>query len=216
MAIPPSFIRHPDFQSRFVAPRHVDVWCPPLATAATAVRYPVIYMHDGQNLFDPTTSLTTGVAWGVDAALARLIATGVTAGAIIVGIWNTPLRVREYMPAQPLATAEATPARQQFETQLGGLPLSDNYLRFLVHELKPFIDTTYHTLPGPAHTFVMGSSMGGLISLYALAQYPAVFGAAGCVSTHWPIRQARLVDYLARPCPPLAPIASILITAQWG
>ena len=63
---------------------------------------------------------------------------------------------------------------------------TDNYLRFLVQELKPFIDKSYSTLTGRADTFVMGSSMGGLASLYALSEYPEIFGGAGCLSTHWP------------------------------
>jgi enterochelin esterase-like enzyme len=69
----------------------------------------------------------------------------------------------------------------------GGAPVSDGYVRFLVEELKPFIDAHYRTLAAPAGTFTMGSSMGGLISLYALCRHPEVFGAAGCLSTHWPL-----------------------------
>ena len=65
-----------------------------------------------------------------------------------------------------------------------------------MNDVKPFIDATYRTLPGPATTAIMGSSMGGLISLYALCEYPAVFGAAGCVSTHWPIVEAVMLPYL--------------------
>lgn len=70
----------------------------------------------------------------------------------------------------------------------GGLPISDHYLEFLVAELKPFIDSQYRTLPGQPHTFIMGSSMGGLISLYATLEYPHIFAGAGCLSTHWPAR----------------------------
>ena len=73
---------------------------------------------------------------------------------------------------------------------------SDAYLSFLVEELKPFIDARYRTLPGPGDTVVMGSSMGGLVSLYALARYPGVFGAAGAVSTHWPAADGAVADWL--------------------
>jgi predicted alpha/beta superfamily hydrolase len=82
-----------------------------------------------------------------------------------------------------------------------GRLLSDAYLNFLVHEVKPFIDATYGTLPAREHTFVMGSSMGGLISLYALEQYPDVFGGAGCVSTHWPAGRNALVHALGTRLP---------------
>ncbi len=74
--------------------------------------------------------------------------------------------------------------------------ISDAYLKFLVKELKPFNDQNYRTLPDQAHTLMMGSSMGGLISLYALEQFPHIFGAADCLSTHWPIGDDILVEYL--------------------
>ena len=86
------------------------------------------------------------------------------------------------------------------EATLAGV-VSDAYLKFLVTELKPFIDRTYRTRTGPADTFVMGSSMGGLISCYAVAEYPQVFGGAGCVSTHWPIGDGAVIDYLKRTMP---------------
>jgi len=78
---------------------------------------------------------------------------------------------------------------------------SDRYLQFIVTELKPFIDSTYRTLAGRADTFVMGSSMGGLISAYAVAEYPDVFGGAACVSTHWPAGNGAVIDYLASHLP---------------
>jgi predicted alpha/beta superfamily hydrolase len=79
--------------------------------------------------------------------------------------------------------------------------MSDDYLRFLVEELKPTIDRNFKTLTGPEHTSTLGSSMGGLISLYALCEYPEVFGAAGCISTHWPAGGGRVLDYM-RHCLP--------------
>ena len=81
--------------------------------------------------------------------------------------------------------------------------VSDGYLRFIVEELKPYIDATYRTLAEPADTFMMGSSAGALISLYALAEYPGVFGGAGGVSTHWPIGDGIMIDYLAPRLPKL-------------
>jgi predicted alpha/beta superfamily hydrolase len=82
-----------------------------------------------------------------------------------------------------------------------GVPLSDEYLRFIVTEVKPMIDGRYRTLRDRAHTFIMGSSMGGLISLYALCEYPEVFGGAGCLSTHWPAGDGAMIAYLRAAVP---------------
>ena len=122
-------------------------------------------------------------------------------GAILVGIWNSPLRLREYLPGKPLLSPDGSALRAEFVREAGGDPLSDAYLRFLIEELKPFVDATYRTLPESAHTSIMGSSMGGLISLYALTEYPQIFGGAGCLSTHWPIGREMLVDALGAALP---------------
>lgn len=192
--------RQADFPSCYIAPRHVDVWSPPASTTMPACRYPVVYMHDGQNLFDPALSFI-GVDWGMAGTMNRLIRNNQGTGAIIVGIWNSPLRVREYMPHKPLTSPQGQPLLTRFVEQTGGEPLSEAYLKFLVEELKPFIDASYPTLPDAAHTFVMGSSMGGLISLYALIEYPDLFGGAGCLSTHWPAGEEALVDALGTALP---------------
>jgi predicted alpha/beta superfamily hydrolase len=84
-----------------------------------------------------------------------------------------------------------------FRNMFDSEPLADEYLEFLVKELKPFIDKQYRTKTDASHTFIMGSSMGGLISMYALAEFPEVFGGAGCLSTHWPIGNGACVDYWA-------------------
>ena len=118
------------------------------------------------------------------------------------GVWNTPLRRREYMPQQPLSAPGAAQAAARFAAYADGPPLSDAYLRLLVEEVKPFVDATYRTLPAQPDTCVMGSSMGGLVSLYALCRYPQVFGGAGCLSTHWPIGGTVLVDGMAALLPP--------------
>ena len=87
------------FESRHVDPRRVDVWLPPSYGQDPERRYPVLYMHDGQNLFDPALSYI-GVDWGLDEAITRLAAEGRVREAIVVGIWNTPKRFAEYMPAK--------------------------------------------------------------------------------------------------------------------
>ncbi|OYQ31341.1 hypothetical protein CHU95_19405 [Niveispirillum lacus] len=174
--------RYDLFPSALAAPRRVDVWLPPGYEGGTA-HFSVLYMHDGQNLFDPAS--TPFGEWGVDEAMVHLIGEGAAKPAIVVGVWNTRSRSREYLPQKPY---EQVPAdiRAAYEQGGGGPALSDGYGDFLVRELKPFIDATYRTRTGPADTLIMGSSMGGLISLYTLIRYPDVFGGAGCISTHWP------------------------------
>jgi hypothetical protein len=170
--------------SDHVQPRNVTIWLPPGYDAARR-RYPVIYMMDGQNVFDPARAYG-GEEWGVDEALSRMIARGRTQGAIVVGVWNTNRRGREYLPAAVIAELPEE-QRRQIETTHGATSLADAYLRFLVQELKPRIDREFRTLDGPRHTSIMGSSMGGLISLYALGEYPEWFGQAAAVSIHWPL-----------------------------
>lgn len=173
-----------NFPSSYVAPRNVTVWLPP-DYDPRGPAYAVLYMHDGQNLFESRTGYG-GQEWGVDEVAARLMAEGAMRRTIIVGIWNTPLRLREYVPAKAF---DRLPAgyMERVRGLYGGDPLSDGYLRFIVRELKPFIDRNYNTASDRANTAIMGSSMGGLISLYALVEYPRIFGAAGAVSTHWPL-----------------------------
>ena len=191
---------HGAFPSRFVAARNVEVWLPPDYDRSARTRYPVIYVQDGQNAFSPATSYG-GVDWGIDETMTRLIAERRVRPAIVVAVWNTPARFAEYMPAK------AVPGADTVTTGIHGFPpvqrpiRSDDYLRFLVEELKPFVDRTYRTAPGPASTFVMGSSMGGLIAAYAVTEYPAVFGGAACLSTHWTAGGGAMVDYLARALP---------------
>lgn len=198
MSTPGMLQRHAQFSTRFVEPRTVDVWLPPHYCTEIGSRWPVIYMHDGQNLFEPAAA--SGADWGVSEAMARLIAAGLTGGAIVVGIWNTgERRWREYMPQKALPSLAAV---ARFRQQAGGEPLADRYLRFLVQEVKPFVDRAYRTLGGRENTFVMGSSMGGLASLYAVCEYPHIFRGAGCLSTHWPAGKGLLLDYLRRALPP--------------
>ncbi len=189
-----------DVASQHVAARTIDVWLPPSYGRDPNRRYPVLYMHDGQNLFDPALSYT-GVDWDIDGAMTRLIERGEVREAIVVGIWNTPRRFAEYMPRAPVngdTVPSGIPGRDPGRT---ADIVSDDYLRFVVEELKPFIDARYRTQAGRDDTLVMGSSMGGLISLYALAKYPQVFGAAGAVSTHWPVCEGCMIDWLKTALP---------------
>jgi len=175
--------RMADFASKHVAPRAVDIWLPDGYSAVK--RYNVLYMHDGQNLFDGRLHMS-GKAWDVHLALTRLVAARRVPDTIVVGIWNSgETRYAEYYPQKVLAYADEATRREYVEQASKGKLLADAYLRFIVEELKPVIDAKYATRPGPASTFVAGSSMGGLISLYALCEYPQIFGGAAALSTHW-------------------------------
>jgi predicted alpha/beta superfamily hydrolase len=122
-------------------------------------KYPVLYMHDGQNILDPKTAYV-GKDWRVDETVMKLIKQKKIREIIVVGIYNTPDRLDEYSWSEK----------------------GQNYLKFIVTELKPFIDSMYKTLSDKHNTAIMGSSMGGLISFYAAWHYPNVFSMAGCMS----------------------------------
>ena len=180
-----------NFPSKFVDPRNVDVWLPDGYT--TAKKYAVLYMHDGQMLYDSTTTWNKQ-EWGVDETAGRLIAEGKIRDCIVVGVWNNgKKRHSEYFPQKPfesLSPVQRDSIMQEARNAGNGLFAdkiqSDNYLKFLVTELKPFIDSHFSTKKDRKNTFVAGSSMGGLISMYAICEYPGVFGGAACLSTHWP------------------------------
>ncbi len=206
-AITGTVLRYPDFPSAKVAPRDVFVWLPPSYATHPARRYPVLYMHDGQCLFDPTASLSHA-EWGIYESMTRLIAAGKVREAIVVGIANTGHRAEEYIPRKALdrvlGTGSAADHELHREAAMLGFradafhSMSDAYLAFIVTELKPFIDRTYRSLPDRSDTMVAGSSLGGLISLYAICEYPKVFGSAACISTHWTVGDGMMIGYLRR------------------
>ena len=184
-------IEHFDnFKSSFVDVRNIDVWLPD--DYSEEEKYAVIYMHDGQMLFDNNITWNKQ-SWEVDETAGKLNAEGKTKKFIVVGIWNNgQKRHFEYFPQKAFRKLSAE--EKEFVSnslKLKGRinetfnPISDNYLKFIVTELKPFIDIHFSTLKDKDNTFIAGSSMGGLISLYAICEYPDVFGAAACLSTHW-------------------------------
>jgi predicted alpha/beta superfamily hydrolase len=175
------------FASQHVDARHVDVWLPDNfdALKASGQRFNVIYMHDGQMLFDARTTWNQQ-AWNVDRSITSLMQRGQIAPTLVVGIWNNgPLRHSEYFPQKYLQHMRPDAREQLIQKGLQGKPRSDAYLRFIVEELKSAIDARYPTLTAPANTVIMGSSMGGLISVYAMNEYPHIFGGAAGLSTHW-------------------------------
>lgn len=171
------------FPSKYVDARHVDVWLP--EGYSPSRRYAVLYMHDGQMLFDARITWNQK-AWKVQDTVQRLINERRLPDTLVVGVWNNgKYRHSEYFPQKYLPLMPQPQRQQLIAESLQGQPRSDAYLRFLVEELKPAIDARYATRPEAASTFLMGSSMGGLISVYAMNEYPQVFGGAAGLSTHW-------------------------------
>lgn len=161
---------HKSFHSKILNnDRDIVVYLPPGYSSDVKRRYPVFYLHDGQNLFDGATSFIPGQEWRVDETAQALIDARKIQPLIIVGIYNTGKdRIDEYTPvADPRYKA-------------GGK--ADLYGRLIVEELKPFIDVTYRTRRDRAHTGLGGSSLGGLVSLYLGLKYPRVFGKLAVVS----------------------------------
>ena len=173
------------FPSQFVSPRKVRIWLPPDYNEQE--RYESLYMHDGQNLFEPAASFAHG-AWDVDKHLVALREANAIRPTIVIAIWNgQSYRSREYGPQEPIETLpQELQARIPRPSADGGTsPQADAYIKFLAEELVPYVDRHFPTISQRDHRFLMGSSMGGLISLYALSKYPALFGGAGCLSIHW-------------------------------
>jgi enterochelin esterase-like enzyme len=171
------------FASRYVPARTIAVWLP--ENYDSTKRYPVLYMHDGQNLFDSTVTWNHE-EWKVDETITRLIREDKIRSCLVVGIWNMGnTRWNEYFPQKAVGYFSSADMNTFSTTYLKAPLQADDYLKFLVKELKPFIDQSFPTISDRENTFIAGSSMGGLISLYALCEYPTVFGGAACISTHW-------------------------------
>lgn len=175
-----------DFQSAILGPkRHVSIWLPPDYEQDAERRYKTLYMSDGQNLFDPRIA-NTGVDWGVDEAVTALVEEGAIEPVIVIGVWSSDKRGPEYSPWHG----------------------ADAYARFLIEELMPRVNAKFRTLTGPENTAHMGSSMGGLLSFHLVRTHPEVFGACGCVSTHFPLSEAMAAQYFPLGDRPVDPDAT--------
>jgi predicted alpha/beta superfamily hydrolase len=180
--------RHENFASAALGNRRtLIVYLPPGYGDEEERAYPVLYMHDGQNLFDAGTSFI-GVEWNVDETLERMIPHDEVAPLIVVGICNTSEREFEYTPVQDRNRGKG-----------GG---ADRYATFIIDEVKPFIDANYRTLPGREHTGIMGSSLGGIASLYIAWTHPEVFSRVGAMSTAWWWSNAQILKVLEELSPP--------------
>lgn len=185
-------VRLENFKSTFVTERNIDIWLPD--NYPNQQPYSVLYMHDGQMLFDSTLTWNHQ-EWKMDETAGKLIQENKTKPFIIVGIWNGGVtRHADYFPQKAFESLSSEDKEYIFnairtsgETVFKNNKInSNNYLQFIVKELKPFIDSAFTVSAKQEHTFIAGSSMGGLISLYAICEYPDVFGGAACISTHWP------------------------------
>lgn len=171
-------VRHRDVASTHLQKsRDVIVWLPPSYESSADQRYPVLYMHDGQQIFDPATS-TWGQDWEVDEWCDSLMRAGEMREIIVVGIYCTPERREEYST----------------------LYVADSYTRFIIEELKPMIDHAYRTLPDREHTAVAGSSMGGGISFHMIWTRPDVFSKAACLSSAFTYEQDPILIQRVREC----------------
>lgn len=166
-----NLIYHRDMEYPGLKSRDIAVYLPHDYSSEIRIRYPVLYMHDGQNLFDPATSFL-GVDWQIDETVDSLIRNNEIQPIIIVGIYNTTDRKREYS-----------------HTNLG-----KKYMEFIIRKLKPFIDQKYRTLPDRENTAVGGSSMGGLISFMLVWEYSNIFSKAICMS---PAFKIDTIDYVS-------------------
>jgi predicted alpha/beta superfamily hydrolase len=180
-----SIKRFEKFASKFVDARNVDVWLPD--NYSKQKKYAVLYMHDGQMLFDAATTWNKQ-AWEVDETVGKLLKEKRIKDLIVVGVWNNgEFRHSEYYPQKTLQYLPEETRDFIVKNSLKNKPQADNYLKFLVEELKPFIDKEFSTRKDVKNTFIVGSSMGGLISIYAICEYPNIFGGAAGISTHLPM-----------------------------
>jgi len=181
-------VRIENFPTEFIKPRNVDIWLP--EGYSEDKKYAVLYMHDGQMLFDASTTWNKQ-EWKVDEVASQLMKEGKVKDFIIVALWNiSEIRWQDYYPQRtwdfiPKETQEeliAESKQNNFKIKFN----ADNYLKFITEDVKPFIDSNYSVFTDRENTFISGSSMGGLISMYAMFEYPEIFGGAACISTHWP------------------------------
>lgn len=167
------------------------IWLPASYADNPDRRYPVLYMHDAENIFDRRLS-GFDKEWKIDETITRLAERDDLREWIVVGLRSPQHRYQTYFPEKVFGFLPAEYQKgvtgMTYAGIAPGYPLAgDRYVSMLARELKPKVDREFRTLSGPEDTAIMGSSMGGLISLYAIGEYPEVFGQAAGVSTHLPL-----------------------------
>lgn len=194
-----SIQRIDSFPSKHIVPRPVDIWLPD--GYSEDKKYAVLYMHDGQMLFDSLTTWNKQ-EWKVDEFAGQLQKEGKTKDFIVVAPhniskirWNDyfPQKSFDYLSKDTQDSLRTMAKNMNFDMSMN----ADGYLKFLTEELKPYVDNHYSVFTDKANTAISGSSMGGLISMYAISEYPNVYGAAACISTHWP----GIMPYKGNPLP---------------
>jgi enterochelin esterase-like enzyme len=176
----------PDLDGGAAGKMTVWVWLPPGYDRTKGRRFPVLYMHDGQNLFDKDLT-NFNQEWALDEAIPRLARQGDLREWIVVGVQSPRSRYRALFPQKILPLLPADFQKRVMTLNDGnasGVMAGDAYLSFLTGMVKRRVDSEFRTLKGPADTAIMGSSMGGLMAFYAMAEYPHVFGQAAAVSMH--------------------------------
>lgn len=188
--------------------RTVRIWLPPSYAVSLERRYPVLYLHDGQNVFSsagPHVAFGWG-NWEVDLTVERLVTEQRMREIILVGIDNTPRRYQEYRGRAATFTEEERKTASR-AIEPGDNSAFERYTKFLITELKPSIDRRFRTLAGPTHTGALGSSMGGICSLALAWDHPEVFGLAASLSGAFQVEQeAFLEQVLKSRAAPLKPV----------
>lgn len=193
---------HRDLNISELLKRRVDVWLPEDYYEHTTQRFQVLYMQDGQMVFDQPHSERGG--WNVHQAITHLATAGKIAAPIVVAIPSTFNRQYEYLPAKALDYPGGTQAYEATTNEhitLAHRQMSAQYMQWMVEIIKPYIDQKYRTLPEMENTALMGSSLGSMISLAFFCEYPQVFGKIACLSTHWTILGDGMVEYLEENLP---------------
>jgi hypothetical protein len=157
----------------------VSVWLPPDYDTTRAEGYPVLYVQDGERLFQPDE----GTDWCVDDRLSRLIAARRLPSLLVVGVHSSERRLREYLPAVPFYL-QPDSLRRPVQQRIGR-PRSNAYLQYLYENVTMFVRRQYHVDPAASRTFIAGSGLGGLVALYATAKMPFAFGGAAVFSPDW-------------------------------
>ena len=185
-------LEYGDISAPGLPSQRLTIWLPPDYDASRK-QFRVLYMHDAQNLFDPALSNFNKV-WAADTAMLGHAQSKGEDPWIIVGIWSPGVdRYRQYLP-RPAYDAATGKLREAMDDYAQGAIVSKAYIDWIATSLKPWLDSALRTKPGRDDTAIIGSSMGGLISLYAFLEHSRVFGRAGCVSTHWPAIAPQSVD----------------------
>ena len=188
---------HRDLNIPGLTRRRVDVWLPEAYYENPAQRFQVLYMQDGQMVFDQFHN--RGGGWKVHQTITKLAGEEKITAPIVVAIPSTINRKYEYLPAKALdypGGREAYALTTKDAINNTQRQMSEQFINWLVKTVKPAIDQRYRTLPEMEHTSLMGSSLGGMISLYLLCEFPQVFSKAACLSTHWTILGEGMLAYL--------------------